>query len=176
MKVREKVAIGAILLGVVGGSGSSLPAAASDFEACLKTALAVKPGKVREVEIERDERGTKLYKFEVEDREGKEWKLLVQARSGRLLETEEDVDRGNPAFESGAKISLDEARRIALERVPGKVKEVERKLESEGTPVYEVEIVPRGGGGEREVEIDAVSGSIREMREEEYEIGGQERE
>lgn len=160
----------AATVGVV-GLGTPLWAAEIDFEGCLKAALAEKPGKVREMEIERDDRGTKLYKFEIKDREGKEWKVLVDARTGHLLETEEAVDRGNPAFENGAKISSEEARRIALEKIPGKVKEVERKLENEGTPVYEVEIVPRSGGGEREVEIDAVSGKIREIREEECEIG-----
>jgi uncharacterized membrane protein YkoI len=172
MKIREQAGVVAGMIGVLAGA-APLRAAQSDFETCLKTALAEKPGKVREMEIEREEQGGKIYKFEIKDRGGKEWKVLVNVRTGRLVETEEEVGRGNPAFENGAKVSSEEARRIALEKVPGRVKEVERKLEREGTPVYEVEIVPRGGGGEREVEIDALSGKIREIREELYEIGEQ---
>ncbi|MDD4931900.1 MAG: PepSY domain-containing protein [Methylacidiphilaceae bacterium] len=174
MRSSEQAGMVAAMIGVLLAGAAPLRAAESDFEGCLKTALAEKPGKVREMEIEREERGGKIYKFEIKDREGKEWKVLVNARTGRLVETEEAVARGNAAFENGAKISSEEARRSALEKVPGRVKEVERKLEKEGTPVYEVEIVPRGGGGEREVEIDALTGKVREVREELYEIGEQE--
>ena len=173
MRIRETIGILATLLGVAAGAPSA-GAAGIDFDVCLKNALAEKPGKVREMEIERDEKGTKIYKFEIKDREGKEWKVLVNARTGRLLETEEAVERGNPAFENGAKISMEEARRIALERVAGKVREAERKLENGRTPVYEVEIIPQDGGREREVEVDAVTGKVREVKEEWYEIGGQE--
>ncbi|VVM04303.1 hypothetical protein MAMC_00003 [Methylacidimicrobium cyclopophantes] len=170
MRSGEKAWIIATAIGIAGSAAPGW-AAEVDFERCLKAALSEKPGKVREMEIEREERGGKIYKFEIKDREGKEWKVLVNAQTGSLVETEEAVGRGNPAFENGAKISSEEARRIALEKYPGRVKEVERKLEKEGTPVYEVEIVPRSGGKEREVEVDAVTAKIREVREEEFEIG-----
>ncbi|WP_018290567.1 PepSY domain-containing protein [Verrucomicrobium sp. 3C] len=173
MKGRKREGIAA-MIGVLLAGAAPLRAAECDFEGCLRTALAEKPGKVWEMEIEREEQGGKIYKFEIKDREGKEWKVLVNAQTGCLVETEEVVGRGNAAFENGAKISPEEARQTALEKVPGKVKEVERKLEKGGMPVYEVEIVPRSGGGEREVEVGALSGEVREIREERYEIGEQE--
>jgi uncharacterized membrane protein YkoI len=63
-----------------------------------------------------------------------------------------------------AKLSMDEARAIALRTVPGKI--VHAELENEkGRWIYSIEVRPEGERGRRvkEVNIDADSGAIVEV-------------
>ncbi|EAR22782.1 hypothetical protein NB231_10028 [Nitrococcus mobilis Nb-231] len=55
----------------------------------LQTAQATRPGRVLEVELER-ESGQVIYEVEVIDRRGRIWELHIDAATGRLLRTERE--------------------------------------------------------------------------------------
>jgi len=63
------------------------------------------------------------------------------------------------ALPVGAKISEQEARQIAMEKVPGEVTDatIEKKL---GKMVWVIEIVAQNGGAETDVLVDIVSGKV----------------
>lgn len=69
-----------------------------------------------------------------------------------------------------AKISLEEARKIALAKFPGEVIESEFGVESDGMPVYEFDI-QAADGTEMEVEVDAATGKIVESEKEAFQVG-----
>lgn len=62
-------------------------------------------------------------------------------------------------------VDLQHAMHTALKYVPGIPVEVELE-EDHGLPVWEVEVVPKGGGPVREVLIDARSGDLLQMNAE----------
>jgi uncharacterized membrane protein YkoI len=67
----------------------------------------------------------------------------------------------HPVNKHQAKVSMEAARRTALERVPGKVKSEELEQEG-GRWIYSFEIAPAGEKGKlvKEVNIDADTGKI----------------
>jgi hypothetical protein len=65
-------------------SGQILP-----LEAILQRAKAVRPGKLLDVELERDD-GRYVYELELLDNRGSVWKLKYDAATGKLLEHEPD--------------------------------------------------------------------------------------
>ncbi len=65
-------------------SGSILP-----LERILDAVHEFQPGKVLEVELEKDD-GLYLYEIEVLDTNGEVWEMKVDAVSGKLLETERE--------------------------------------------------------------------------------------
>jgi uncharacterized membrane protein YkoI len=138
------------------------------METCMKAALAKYPGKVTSLEAE-IENGKPIYEFDIKIKGGKEVEVECDAATGTLLEEEMDVSRKDPAFKSKAKISMKEAKKIALAKYPGEVVTVEYELE-DGSPIYEFDI-KTADGKELEVEVSAVTGEIGETEEEVYEIG-----
>ncbi|MDX1977156.1 MAG: hypothetical protein SFT94_05740 [Pseudanabaenaceae cyanobacterium bins.68] len=84
-------------LGLVAASLTSLPVVADDREdsapvdrviSCLRSASAAQPGRVKEVEIEQDDRfrvcKVKIY------RNGREYEVKVNLANGRVLKVEQD--------------------------------------------------------------------------------------
>ena len=65
---------------------------------------------------------------------------------------------------AGGEITEEDARKIAVAEVPGKVLEIEHEKEK-GTMVYEVEIREKDGGV-KEVVIDANTGAVLEIEDE----------
>jgi hypothetical protein len=65
-------------------SGAILP-----LEDILERARAVRPGRVIEIELEREDRGI-VYDLEVLDPEGQIWEIELDAASGRILEQERE--------------------------------------------------------------------------------------
>ena len=59
------------------------------LETILKKLHTRHPGKVLEVELER-EHGRVIYEIEILDNRGKVWKLKVNAKTGELLQRKED--------------------------------------------------------------------------------------
>ena len=138
------------------------------MEACMKAALAKYPGTVLSMEAE-VENGKSVYEFDILGKDGKEWEVECDAATRKIVETEMEVPSAtDPAFK--AKISEDEARKVALAKYPGEVVETEYGVESDGTPVYEFDI-RMTDGTEMEVEVDAVSGKIAEAEKEAFQIG-----
>jgi len=140
------------------------------METCLKAALAKHPGDVQTLEAE-IEKGKPIYEFDIRGKDGKEWEVECDAKTGKVTEEEQEVTADDAAFKSKAKVSLDDAKKTALAKYPGEVIETEYSLESSGNPSYEFDI-KTADGKEWEVEVDAVTGKLEEDPEEEvYQIG-----
>jgi uncharacterized membrane protein YkoI len=138
-------------------------------ETCLKAALAKYPGQVISLEAE-IENGKPIYEFDIKGKDGKEWEVECDAKTGKLTESEEEIDMKDPRFASKAKVSLEDAKKIALAAKPGEIIETETSIEADGSISYEFDIKGTDGK-EWEVEVDAVTGKIVEIEEEVYQIG-----
>ena len=137
----------------------------------MKAALAKHPGEVLTLEAEIS-KGKAQYEFDIKDKDGKEWEVECLAKTGKVIEEEQEfANADDPTFKAKAKITQDEARKIALDKYPGEVVDSEFSIESDGSPSYEFDI-KTADGKEMEVEIDAATGKLEEDPEEEiYQIG-----
>ena len=151
-------------------SDFNLPKAKVGMEACMKAALAKREGEVVKLEF-KDESGVPIYEFEVLGKDGKSWELECNANQGKITEEEQEVDNADDAlFKAKAKITLEQAKEIALKAHPGEVVEVEYEIESDGNASYEFDI--QTSKGEIKLEVDATTGKIIEDNENElYQIG-----
>ena len=165
------------ILLILGTAGliSSIPAfAAYDshtgaVESCLAAVLAKHPGNVLSLEAEL-ENGKPIYEFDIKGKDGKEWEVECDAKTGKVTEEEEEVDAKDTRFASKAKVTLEEAKKTALAAHAGEVIESETSIEADGSISYEFDIKGKDGK-EWEVEVDAVTGKIVETEEEVYQIG-----
>lgn len=115
--------------------------------------------------------GQPIYEFEIEDPQGSEWEFICDASTGRIIETEAEVESAdNEAFKRKMKVSEQEATAIALKAFPGTIVELEYEIEDNGNASYEIDIVNQQGI-ETKVEVDAATGKIIESALEEWEIG-----
>ncbi len=141
------------------------------FETAMKAALAKHPGEVITVEAEIS-KGKPQYEFDIKGKDGKEWEVEVDAKSGKVIEEEQEVaNADDAAFKGKAKITQDEAKKIALAKYAGEVIDSEFGVESDGGISYEFDI-KTADGKEIEVEVDAITGKLAEDPEEEiYQVG-----
>ncbi len=140
------------------------------FETALKAAQAKHPGEVNSVEAELD-KGKAIYEFDIQGKDGKEWEVEVNANTGKVTEENQEVkDANDPLFKGKAKITQDDAKKIALAKHAGDVVESEFKIEADGNPSYEFDI-KTADGKEWEIEVDAVTSKIVGEQEEIYQIG-----
>ncbi len=148
-----------------------MPETKSSMETCLKAALGKRDGEVVKLEF-KDERGAPTYEFEILGKDGKSWELECDANKGKITEEEQEVENGDDSlFKEKTKISLEQAKEIALKAHAGEVVEVEYEIESDGSASYEFDI-KTADKGEIKLEIDATSGKIVEDNEKEiYQIG-----
>jgi len=158
--------IGAIL---VTGNAFAAGQHKGAFETCFKAAQAVYQGEVLTLEAEISE-GKPIYEFDIKDKSGKEWEVECDAKTGKIIETEQEVEASDPAFRSKAKVSMEDAQKTALAKFPGEVSETETAIEANGSLSYEFDIKTKDGK-EIEVEVDATSGKIVETEEEIFQIG-----
>lgn len=140
-------------------------------ETCLQAALAKQDGDIVKVEF-KNERGTPVYEIEIAAGQGRMVEFECDANTGKITEEEQEVDSpDHPLFKSKAKISVEEATKIALKAHPGKVVETEFEIEANGDASYEFDI-ETDGGKEVKLEVDAATGKIIEDDEDEiYQIG-----
>lgn len=145
-----------------------------NFEKALKAALAKHPGEVLTIEAEFD-KGKAQYEFDIKGTDGKEWEVEVDAKTGKVIEEEQEVASvDDPIFKSKSKITQEEAKKIALAKFPGEVVESEFSIEPDGSSSYEFDIRTTAGK-EIEVEINGATGKLSEEPEEEvWQIGGKE--
>ena len=61
------------------------------LEQAKKTALAAKPGTVIESETSIEADGSASYEFDIKGKDGKEWEVEVDATTGKVIETEQEV-------------------------------------------------------------------------------------
>ncbi|MFI3119516.1 MAG: PepSY domain-containing protein [Methylococcaceae bacterium] len=148
-----------------------MPETKSSMETCLKAALGKRDGEVVKLEF-KDERGAPTYEFEILGKDGKSWELECDADKGKITEEEQEVENGDDSlFKEKTKISLEQAKEIALKAHAGEVVQVEYEIESDGSASYEFDI-KTADKGEIKLEVDAASGKIVEDNEKEiYQIG-----
>lgn len=133
-------------------------------------------GTVIEEELEKED-GRLLYAFDVRDANGKIFGVEIDAMTGEVLQaTEDDQDGDNDDDEKLsaedaklAKISLGEARMIALKRIGGKV--IEEELEKENGKLQYAFDIRDSSGKIWDVEIDAMTGEVLKATDEDDEDG-----
>lgn len=108
------------------------------------------PGKVLDVDLERDLAGRRIYEVTVLRNDGQRAKLLVDAVSGRELP---HTATATP------RLDMAKALRALLARHPGKVLELELKLTADNRLIYEVQLILQDGQL-REFVIDAQNGEV----------------
>ena len=139
-------------------------------EQCLDQAYDTVPGHARKLEfkIEGDD---PIYEFDIKStNDGLTYNVECNAEEGYIIEVEREVDANDPIFKSGAKITLQQAKEIALKIHPGRVVSNEREVGMDGSLTYEFDIKTKTGY-EIKVDVDAVTGQIEEANFELYEIG-----
>lgn len=140
------------------------------LETCMKAALAKHEGYVQTLEAE-IAKGKAIYEFDIRTADGKEWEVECDAKSGKIIETEEEVTADDSRFKNKAKLSQADAEKAALAIHAGEVLERETAIEADGSISYEFDI-KMANGKEMEVEIDGSTGKLDEEPEEEmYQIG-----
>ncbi len=155
----------------------SLPAYAGHkggLEKCLRAATALRSGDYIKVEyLGFADEGGSAYEIEVKDVNGKYWEFECSADNNQITEIEQEVKSADdPLFKRNLKIKESEARKIALDLYPGKIKEVEYEIESDGKASYEFDITDHFGV-EFKIEVDASTGEIVEVQIEQWQIGGE---
>jgi uncharacterized membrane protein YkoI len=140
------------------------------FEKCLKAALAAKPGQVIKVEA-KTEKGVPVYEFDIVGADGRAWDVECDGNTAKITEIEQEVaSADDPLFKAKLKVSEADARKIALDKYPGEIIEVEYEIEPDGAASYEFDIKTQGGK-EWKVEVDATTGKIVEANIEHFQVG-----
>lgn len=109
------------------------------------------PGKVLDVDLERDRSGRRVYEITLLKPDGQRTKLYVDAVSGS------EVDAGS--VPDSPRLALPQTLRKLLARHPGNILELELKNLADKRLVYEIQVVQHDGRL-RELVIDAHSGAL----------------
>ncbi|WP_430420850.1 PepSY domain-containing protein [Methylibium petroleiphilum] len=147
-----------------------IPKVSVGIEKCIPTVLVKHPGTVLQVVL-KPEDGKPVWEIEVDGKDGKLWDVECSGATGKIVESEQRFKSADePGFKEKVKVSETDATKTALAKHPGKVERVEYEVEADGTPVYEFDIEQDNGDDVR-VEVDAVTGKLREAHPELLEIG-----
>ncbi|MBD8070518.1 PepSY domain-containing protein [Bacillus sp. PS06] len=122
-----------------------------DVEKAKEIALQYVDGEIEEVE-RKSKDGRTIYKIEVDTRDDDDFDVYVDGQTGEVL---------NKKKSELVKVTREEAKKIALKEVPGKIEEIELD-EEDGFYKYEVEI-EADNGKEVELKISAQTGEILKM-------------
>lgn len=142
-----------------GAQAPDIPPVAHPMEHCLKAALQRLPGRIRAMEME-VKSGRTVYEFEViAAADGHEWDVECSADTGDVTGIERDVKPDDPAFAGVATLGLLQALTIAVDRVDGRMREVEYEVSPEGLAWYEFSLRQQDGR-EVEVMVDAATGEV----------------
>lgn len=114
----------------------------------LAAVQAAHPGKVLDVDLERDRSGRRVYEITILKGNGQRGKVLVDATSGTELKD---------APPAASRVPIARTLRQLLARHPGHVLEVELKQGADNRPIYEIQLILLDGRL-REFVIDAESG------------------
>lgn len=147
-----------------------MPKTKVSMETCMNAALAKHDGEVTKLEL-KIENKVPTYEVEILAKDGKSWELECDANKGKITEEEQEVaNADDPLFKEKVKITLEQAKEIALKSSPGEIVEVEYEIESNGNASYEFDI--KTDKGEVKLEVDATTGKITEDKQAEvYQIG-----
>ena len=145
------------------------PKAYDSLGNCVKAALSKHDGKIVKVEM-KSEQKVAVYEFDIESADGTAWDIECNAKTGKIIEVEQEVKADDAKFKAVAKVTEADAKATALAAYPGTVVETEYELESDGKASYEIDIL-EADGEEIKVEVDAVTGKVVEVSYEGYQIG-----
>ncbi len=152
---------------LTGCTNSSVEAISLDE--AQEIALKAIDGNVTKAKKERDD-GIDYYDFEIIS-DNQKYEIEVDANTGKIIKNEKDTDyvpSSNEASQNNnsqaTTISIDEAQRIAMEKVGNNGYLVKCELDiDDGIQKYEIEI--KNGNIEYEIDIDAISGEIIKYEE-----------
>lgn len=149
LEISVDAATGAVLDPRSDDDGALMPLAS-----ILRTLLSAHPGKILDVELERDREDRAVYEIELLTVDGRTLEMVVDARSGQVLD---DGSHG-PAGGEPVLALPDVLDRIGALH-PGTIVEVELERDRQGRRYYEIDI--RGADGRTvELRVDAVTGQI----------------
>lgn len=148
---------------------SAYAATPTPLDTCVKAVLSKHPGKVVSLSSEVED-GRAQYELDVKGADGSAWEAECDARTGRLLRIEREIKSNSADFKSKAKLSEDEAKKLALNKYPGDVLNTEYDIEDDGEISYEF-IIHTKSGKIVEVEVDAISGKLAGDETVNYRIG-----
>ncbi len=109
------------------------------------------PGKVLDVDLERDINGRRIYEITILKNDGQRTKVLADATSGQEIQH----DSGPAALN----LDMPQALRKLLAQYPGRILGLEIKLASDRRRIYEVQVILQDGRL-REFVIDAANGEL----------------
>jgi len=170
MKSSSKVQLAGLCIALSMVYGTALASEKSIVDTCVKAAQAQYSGDMVKMEKKIEENKT-VYEFEIKGKDSSK-EFECDAGTGKITESEIEVDSPeDPRFKAKAKITLDQAKDIALKKHRGNIVETEFEIESDGRASYEFDI--KGADGQEvKIEIDAETGKIAEDDEKEiYQIG-----
>jgi uncharacterized membrane protein YkoI len=157
-----------VAFGVIGAE--RFPPTKVSLEKCMAAATKEKSGTVVKVEMKM-ERNVPTYEFDIESADGKAWDIECDGNTGKIMEIEEEVpDAAHAKFAGKMKVTLEEARKIALDKYKGEITEIEYEIEPDGAASYEIDVL-MADGNERKLEVDATTGKIVEDNLEIDQIG-----
>ena len=139
-----------------------------DLGNCYHAAVKAHPGVVTSVRGEIED-GKNQYELDIDGKDGKQWEVECDAKTGEITDSEGEVAGHDPAFTSKAKVTLDAAIKAALAKYPGAVVKIEYEVEKDEVD-YEFDIVTQDGKT-LEVEVDGMTGEVDEPEEVLYQIG-----
>lgn len=165
-------------------SAEMMKQAKVSMEQARATALKKVPGEVIEGELEMED-GKLVYSFDIKTAAGKKMEVWIDAKNGKVLRASEDTEdddddmamsgnmkmddddedespeakRANIAkYSKEAKITLEQAKAIALKRVPGEITDAD--LEKERGRLQYAFDIKSADGKVYDVEVDAKTGKI----------------
>jgi uncharacterized membrane protein YkoI len=154
---------------LLGASSLATAATQSALDSCVNASLAKHPGNIVSLASEIED-GKAQYELDIKGNDGLNWEVECDAATGKINRIEREINPGSKEFKSKAKIRLDAAIKIALDKYPGQVRNIEYDLEDDGEISYEF-IVETDDGKLIEIEVDAVSGKLAGFETVNYRIG-----
>ena len=134
-------------------AGLNHGAGARPLATILRDVLARYPGRVIDVELERDRSDREVYEVELLRDDGRSIELSIDAESGRILD--DDVRKAA----QGQVMPLPDVLDRLAASYPGTVVEVELERRIDGLAYYEIDV--RGDDGRTlEVRVDAATGTV----------------
>lgn len=154
------------LAGPVADSVANVPVGLPQAMDVVMTSIG---SKITHLEFESRD-GIPTYEFIV-DTKGGLYYVGVSGMTGLVSEVDLIVSADDPRWTAVAKVTEDQAKDVAAGAYKGEVEEVKRLLLSDGSAAYEVDVEVAGGTGEFNVYVDAVSGALKLVNIEYWELG-----
>ena len=144
-------------------------AAPTALDNCAKAAQDKHPGKLMSLSSEIED-GKSQYEIDIQGQDGFGWEAECDAATGKINRIEREIRANAKEFKSRAKVRLDAAIKIALDKYPGDVLNTEYDMEDDGEISYEF-VIRTNNGKMIEIEVDAVTGKLAGEEEVLYRIG-----